>query len=205
MCDFEGVLQLARNDAYIFGLEQSSSGMWEVQGEEWWDKNYFIYELLKLKKKKKSYISSFFWFSCNLCPFQSSCFGFLLLIDPLCPSVTQCVPSPDSSFQFLNLSLSCPQPPVMIFPYVWRTQLYSYSFSLSCAFWESGLGTLFLAEGLQSTMRCLYMSQDSYTQILEKCVCEERWEKSQYGHNLERKCHHTWRYLNMSFIHCRGQ
>lgn len=53
MYDFEGVLQLARNDAYIFGLEQSSSGMWEVQGEEWWDKNYFIYELLKLKKKKK--------------------------------------------------------------------------------------------------------------------------------------------------------
>lgn len=204
MCDFEGVLQLARNDAYIFGLEQSSSGMWEVQGEEWWDKNYFIYELLKFKKKKSD-ISSFFWFSCNLCPFQSSCFGFLLLIDPLCPSVTQCGPSPDSSFQFLNLSLSCPQPPVMIFPYVWRTQLYSYSFSLSCAFWESGLGTLFLAEGLQSTMRCLYMSQDSYTQILEKCVCEERWEKSQYGHNLERKCHHTWRYLNMSFIHCQGQ
>lgn len=55
MYDFEGVLQLARNDAYIFGLEQSSSGMWEVQGEEWWDKSYFIYELLKLKKKKKWY------------------------------------------------------------------------------------------------------------------------------------------------------
>lgn len=105
--------------------------------------------------------------------------------------------------QFLALFLSCPQPPAMTFPYLWGTKLYSYSFSLSCAFWESELGTFFLAEGLQSTLRCLYMSQDSYTHVLEKCVSERKWEKIQYGHRQEWKCHHMWNYLHMSIINVK--
>lgn len=51
---------------------------------------------------------------------------------------------PSRSFWFLSFSLLCPQHPAVIFPYVWRTEVYSYIFSLSYAFWESGLGTFFL-------------------------------------------------------------
>lgn len=99
--------------------------------------------------------------------------------------------------QFLNLSVSCPQPPAMTILYVWGTQFDSYSLYIS---WGSGLGTLFRAEGLQSALRCLYTSQDSYIQILEKSVCEGRQKKIQYGHRSERKCHHMWKYLHMSFF-----
>lgn len=169
-----------------------NSRVWGVWGEQWWDKVPFVSEF-----KEKCYG----FFSCKLCPLQSSCFGSLFLLAlPLSIHHSVCIFS-SHRFSFQNLSLFCPQSPAAIFPYVWRTQLYSCSFLLSCAFWE--LFSLLRDKEAFKASRNGYIW--AYTLCSNnKCVCERRCEVIPCDHRAERICNHVKRCQRVLDL-CQGQ